>query len=93
MSIKTEISWRRVVGDDGVKMDVYARRFGGEWRFYQREKRHHLWLEIKSPAVGDWLTLLDAVERRVPRMLFHPDDVQRLRQIIRERHPDATLDG
>lgn len=92
MAIKSEISWRRHE-EDGVKWEVYARRFGGEWRFFQREKRHHLWQEIPSPSLEDWFTLLDGVERRVPRRLFHPDDVQRIRRMIRERHPEADLDG
>ena len=87
---KAEISWRRII-DKGVKLQVYARRVGGEWRFFNREKRFDLWQAVKEPPLEDWLKLLDAVQRRVTRRLLQPDDEQRLRQRIRERFPEVKV--
>lgn len=86
MAIKSEIAWRKHLSD-GRKIDVYARRFGGDWTFHWRERRNDLWQLIEAPELEDWQTLLDAVERRVPRRLFPPDEVQRIQRLIRERFP------
>ena len=87
---KAEISWRRTT-DQGVKLQVYARRVGREWRFFEREKRFDLWQAVKAPPLEDWLELLDAVRRRVTRRLLQPDDEQRLRRRIRERFPEVKV--
>lgn len=92
MAIKSEISWRRP-NADGDKVEVYARRFGGDWKFYQRPGRHDDWQPIPHPSLDEWLTLLDAVERRVPRRLYTPAEVNRIRQTIRDRYPEAELPG
>ncbi len=88
MAIKGEISWRREDAE-GNRVEVYARRFGGQWEFHQRARRHDLWQAIPDPSLDDWLTLLDALNRRVPRRLVTPDEVQRVKRAIRERFPDA----
>lgn len=90
MAIKSEISWRRHQ-EDGTKVEVYARRFGGEWRFHERPGRHDEWQPIPQPSLDDWLALLDAVQRRVPRRLFPPDEPPRIARMIRDRFPEAEL--
>ena len=90
MAIKSEISWRRR-NEDGDKVEVYARRYGGEWEFHERPGRHDEWHPIDRPSLDDWLTLLDAVQRRVARRLFPPDEVDRIRRSIRDRHPGVEL--
>lgn len=90
MAIKSEISWRRR-NEDGEKVEVYARRHGGEWAFHERPGRHDAWQPIAHPSLDDWLTLLDAVRRRVPRRLYPPDEVNRIRREIQIRHPGAEL--
>jgi hypothetical protein len=90
VAIKTEIAWRRLDAE-GRKVDVYARRFGGKWEFHQRHRRNDLWRRIEDPSLEDWFTLLDSLERRVPRSLFTPDDVKRVRQTILELHPGTQL--
>ena len=87
---KAEISWRRTT-DQGVKLQIYARRVGREWRFFERERRFDLWQPVKEPHLEDWLELLDAVRRRVTRRLLQPDDEQRLRQRIRECFPEVKF--
>ena len=90
MGAKAEISWKsRTTG--GLRREVYARRVGGEWRFFAREKRYDPWQALERPPLEDWLELLDAVRRRIARRLLRPELELRLRKIIRELFPDADL--
>jgi hypothetical protein len=89
VSAKAEIGWRRP-GPDGTRIDVYARHVGGRWLFYTQTRRNEPWLPLLEPALEDWLALLDAVERRVRRRLLRPEEVNRVRQRIRELFPDPT---
>jgi hypothetical protein len=87
---KAEISWRRVT-EDGIRLQVLGRKFGGEWSFFVREKRYDQWEPLEDPPLEDWLELLDSVRRRVPRRLLQPKDEAHLVRRIRERFPDASL--
>jgi hypothetical protein len=87
---KAEISWKRVT-DDGVKLQVYARRIGREWIFFQREKRYGRWQPVAEPPLEDWLELLDAVRRLITRRRCQPSDEERLLRQIRERFPEAPV--
>ena len=87
---KAEISWKRVT-DDGVKLQVYARRVSRDWRFFVRERRFEQWQPLAEPPLAYWLELLDAVQRLVTRRRLQPDDEERLRRRIRERFPDVEL--
>lgn len=88
MAIKSEISWRRT-DDEGNRIEVYARRFGGDWHFHHRARRNDLWQRVEEPPVEDWIALIDALERRVPRRLITPDEVERVRRLFRQKHPEA----
>lgn len=90
MAIKSEISWRRT-DDDGNRLEIYARRFGGEWRFHKRAKRHDIWQPVPEPPLEDWLELLDSLERRMHRRLAKPDEIERVRRLILQRHPEANI--
>ncbi len=92
MAIKSEISWTRRA-EDGVRIEVYARRFGGRWSFYSRARRNENWQAIPDASLEDWLHLLDGIRRRVPRRLFPPDEINRVRQAILERYPEARDPG
>lgn len=87
---KAEISWKRVT-DNGVKLQIYARHVGREWIFFQREKRYDRWQLAEEPPLEDWLKLLDAVRRFIPRRRYQPSDEERLRRRIRERFPEAAI--
>ena len=87
---KAEISWKRVT-DDGVKLQIYAQRVGREWIFFQREKRYDRWQPVAEPPLEDWLELLDAVRRFIPRRRYQPADEDYLRRRIRERFPEAGI--
>jgi hypothetical protein len=87
---KAEVSWKRLDAE-GEKLQVYAHRTGGRWEFFARHRRFDRWIEQPEPPLEDWLALLDAVRRLVPRRRFPPDEIERLEQAIRERFPDAAL--
>lgn len=87
---KAEISWKRVT-DEGVKLQVYAQHIGRDWKFFQRQKRYDVWQPIPEPPLEDWLELLDAVRRMVPRRRYQPDDEKYLRGQILERFPEADV--
>jgi len=87
---KAEISWKRVT-DDGVKLQVYAQRVSRDWLFFQRVKRFDQWQPVPEPPLEDWLALLDALQRFIPRRRYQPADEERLRRRIRERFPEAKV--
>ena len=88
---KAEISWKRTTAE-GIRLQVYARHVGREWRFFARERRYDQWEAIADPPLEDWLELLDAVERRISRRLLRPEEEGRVKQFIRERYPEAKLE-
>lgn len=90
MSIKSEIAWTRR-NEEGEKIQVYAHRHGGSWSFHSRLRRFDDWEPITSPSLEDWLVLLDGIRRRVPRKLYPPAELDRVRQTIRERFPEAEI--
>ena len=90
MGAKAEISWKGRTAE-GLKREVYARRVGGEWRFFSRAKRYDQWQALEHPPLEDWLELLDAVQRRAARRLLRPEEPERLKKIIHELFPEAEL--
>ena len=88
---KAEISWKRMTAE-GIRLQVYARHVGRDWRFFARERRYDQWEAIADPPLEDWLELLDAVERRINRRLLRPEEEGRVKQAIRERYPEAKLE-
>lgn len=86
---KAEISWKRVTAE-GVRLQVYARHVGRDWRFFVRERRYDLWQAVPKPPLEDWMALLDAVQRRINRRLLRPEEEGRVKQSIRERFPEAN---
>jgi len=90
MSDKAEISWHRP-DDDGERWYVYARHFAGQWKFFRRRRRYDQWVEDPEPELVDWLELLDAVRRRIPRRLVRPEEEGKVIREIRRRHPAADI--
>lgn len=88
---KAEISWKRVTLD-GVRLQVYARHVGRDWRFFARERRYDQWRAVANPPLEDWLELLDAVQRRINRRLLRPEEEARVKKTIVERYPEAEFD-
>ncbi|MFM7100839.1 MAG: adenylate/guanylate cyclase domain-containing protein, partial [Verrucomicrobiota bacterium] len=80
--------------EDGGKRQVYDRKVGTQWRFFERPKRRGReieWIPVPEPALSDWLELLDAVERGYVRRRFMPDDIRLVRTRIRELFPEHEL--
>jgi len=92
MSAKAEIGWKTRTAE-GERREVYARRVGGEWRFFVRERRFEAWAPLPTPTREDWLQLLDAVERRANRRLLRPEEVESVRRRMRELYPEAPRGG
>ena len=90
MGAKAEISWKGRTAE-GLKREVYARRVGGDWRFFARARRYEQWQPVEHPPLEDWLALLNAVQRRVARRLLRPEEPTCLEKIIRELFPEADL--
>ena len=90
MATKAEISWKRVT-EDGVKLQVNARRVSREWLFFQRKGRFDQWQPVAEPPLEDWLALLDAVQRLITRRRYQPADEEHLRRRIRERFPEVKI--
>jgi hypothetical protein len=87
---KGEISWVRTT-EEGDKLQAYAHRVGGQWKFYARHKRFDEWQAVEHPPLEDWLELLDAIRRRVPRRTVRPEEVDRVAKRIRELFPEAEV--
>ena len=87
---KAEISWKRVDAE-GTKLQIYAQRIGREWIFHIRQRRYDPWQPLENPPLEDWLALLDAIERSVPRRRYPPDEITRVRKRIRELYPEAEF--
>jgi len=90
MGVKAQISWKGRTAD-GVRREAYAKRVGGEWRFFEREKRFDPWAPLEQPPLEDWLELLGAVQRRIARRLLRPEEESRLRKLISELFPEANV--
>src|SRR6267143_784861 len=97
MGAKAEISWKGRTAE-GLKREVYARRVGGEWRFFARAKRYDQWQPLEHPPLEDWLELLDAVQRRAARRLLRPEEPARvlwelllIREVFSRRKPMLAI--
>ncbi len=88
---KAEISWKRVT-PEGLRIQVYARHVGRDWRFFARERRYDRWQAVDQPPLEDWLELLDAVRRLINRRRLRPEEEGRVTKSIHERFPDALTD-
>ncbi|MBL9171642.1 MAG: hypothetical protein JNN07_28190 [Verrucomicrobiales bacterium] len=88
MGARAEISWNRR-NEDGEKVQVYAHRVGDRWDFFIRRKRFDNWEPYPNPLLEDWQELLDGVERRIHRRLQRPEELVRIRKLIKERFPGS----
>ncbi len=90
MAGRGEIHWKLRTAE-GEKYELRAHLFGGQWRFSIRKGRFDRWELLPQPSLEDWLRLLDAVERRIPRRLMDPQEADRLRHLIRKLFPEAKV--
>ncbi len=83
---KAEIGFERIL-EDGTRRDIYVAHNGGRYRFFAREKRFDQWQAVVEPELGDWLGLLDCVQRRIARRKLQPEEETRVQQEIARRFP------
>lgn len=91
MGARAEISWNRR-DEDGEKVQVYAHRTGERWDFFIRRRRFDMWEPFPDPLLEDWMELLDGVTRRAQRRLQRPEEIPRIKKLIREKFPEASID-
>ena len=84
---KGEISWKGQL-EDGRPRQVYAKRVGKVWRFFEREKRFETWRPLEHPSLEDWRTLLNGLERRAQRQAAAAEEVGRIQRQMREQFPE-----
>jgi hypothetical protein len=81
--MSVEIQWTDADPETGAKRFVSVERFAGKWEFHVRFKRRENWATPAVVTRDMWETLLDAVERRVPRREgVTLEDVKTLRRIL-----------
>lgn len=90
MAHKSEIGWKRSL-EDGSRREHFARKVGGEYQFFKRARRFDQWERVEHPPLEDWLELLDAIERRVVRRLLQPDDLEHIKQRVKESFPEWEM--
>jgi hypothetical protein len=61
------IEWTDKDPETGAKRSVRAEKFARKWTFQVRFRRHTAWEDPAHVSRDMWETLLDALERRVPR--------------------------
>jgi len=88
MAGRGEIQWKSR-GPDGERIQVRARKRGERWEFYRRARRFERWSSWPDPPREEWLRLLDAIERRVSRRLFPPEEPERLRARLDRLFPES----
>lgn len=91
--MSVEIQWTDTDPVTGARRTVRVERFAGKWTFLARAKRFDSWA---APAVTRdmWETLLDAIERRLPRREGVTElDVVAVKKVLanlKERPPKAV---
>ena len=90
MGAKAEISWKRRT-ETGERVEVYAQRVGGNWKFFIRDRRFERWQPVAEPAWEDWLMLLDAVQRRIARRRSRPEEEARVKKMMHEKFPEKEF--
>ena len=88
---KAEISWRRV-SQEGVRLQVYARHVGREWRFFARERRYDQWQALaRAAAAGLAGTARMLSAAGSTAACLRPEEEGRVKKSIRERFPEAEI--
>ena len=88
---RDDIEWVREDAE-GARIEVKAHQIRERWDFYWRLGRSYGWEKLPEPLLGDWLEVLDGVERRVQRRQYPLDEPGKVRRLIRQRFPRAELD-
>ena len=86
-----QIEWIEEDADTGTKRSVRAERFARKWSFRVRARRRTNWEPPQQVTREMWETLLDALERRLPRREgVTEEDVKQVRAVIAGLRPQET---
>jgi len=88
--MKGDISWKGKSAE-GLRREIYVKHVGNRWVFFVREKRFDQWQPLEQPLLEDWMDLLDAVRRRIPRRLVRPEEEGRVIKAIQEAFPGTAI--
>ena len=79
---------------EGLKREVRAERFAGQWRLQAQVKGESQWTYYDSPLLEDLVELRDIVWRKYQRKRLPWSDVESLDVLIRDRGgvPEAPED-
>lgn len=88
------IEWTDTDPVTGQKRFVQAEKFARRWTFKVRFRRRTDWRPVAAPSREMLETLLDALERRLPRREGVTDeDVARVRAQLANWKPEPEFDG
>jgi hypothetical protein len=77
------IEWTDKDPKTGTKRSVRAEKFARKWTFQVRFRRYETWEPVAHVSQDMWETLLDALERRLPRREGVTDeDVKQVRALL-----------
>lgn len=71
--------------EEGLKREVRAERFGGQWRFQAQVKGESAWTYYDSPLLEDLVEARDIVWRKYQRKRLPWKDVESLDEMIKQR--------
>ncbi len=83
--MSVEVQWTDTDPETGERRFVSAERFARRWSFKVRFKRRELWKKNVRYTRDMWETLLEALERRLPRREgVTEEDLKEVRKMLAE---------
>lgn len=87
------IEWTEKDPETGAKRSVRAEKFARKWTFQVRSGRYTNWETVPQVTRDMWETLLDALERRLPRREGVTDeDVKQVRAVLNTWKPPPAVE-
>jgi hypothetical protein len=87
------IEWTEKDPETGAKRSVRAEKFARKWTFQVRSGRYANWEAVPQVTRDMWETLLDALERRLPRREGVTDeDVKQVRAALAAWKPPPIVE-
>jgi hypothetical protein len=88
------IEWTDKDPETGAKRSVRAEKFARKWTFSVRFRRYTAWEPAPQVSRDMWETLLDAIERRLPRREGVTDeDVKQVRASLAAWKPPPEVNA
>jgi hypothetical protein len=88
-----EIEWTDTDPATGARRFVRAERFARVWTFRVRARRRTDWEPPPAVTREMWETLLDALERRLPRREVSEQDIADVKKVLARFRDPPQFDG